>query len=261
MSFPLKTNPDGTENTDYVDLLQVSTAPENQTYALVAFQSPENILKQKDMYFMDEFVKEYGFRKNVESFSIFMSYIAAKYNLKPEALNKDFVEFINDDKDELMSELSIERDYKEFLQDNENSLTTIFENENDFQTTVQSIKVMCVTDDQFSQEFIDFRNNVEEHPTVTLGTLPVGVWNHWDPTDTITQYAEEQANFLFKKNIEKEEARKRRFELNTKNKIKAMITENKQNAAKTGNKLIQDLDENGLLVKKASGGTVFPQRI
>ena len=58
-------NPDGSENTKYVDLLEEDKPISGQKFVCVSFVSPENILKQKNHFFFQEFLKHYDFTKSV----------------------------------------------------------------------------------------------------------------------------------------------------------------------------------------------------
>ena len=46
----LKTNPDGSENAKYVDLLDEDRPMAGQKFACLSFISPEHVLKQKDLF-------------------------------------------------------------------------------------------------------------------------------------------------------------------------------------------------------------------
>ena len=72
---------DGKENPKYVDLLEVDKAIAGQTYVCVSFVSPETILKQKNIFFFEEFLKTWQFDKTMEKFIQFVNYISFKYNL------------------------------------------------------------------------------------------------------------------------------------------------------------------------------------
>ena len=52
----LKHNADGTENAKYIDLLDEDKAIAGQKFACLSFISPEHILKQKEMYFFENFI-------------------------------------------------------------------------------------------------------------------------------------------------------------------------------------------------------------
>ena len=50
---------DGSENPKYIDLLEEDKPIAGQKFACVSFVSPENILKQKNVYLFEEFLKHF----------------------------------------------------------------------------------------------------------------------------------------------------------------------------------------------------------
>ena len=73
-------NPDGSENTKYVDLLEEDKPISGQKFVCVSFVSPDNILKQKNHFFFQEFLKHYDFAKSVEKFTQFLNFLSYKFN-------------------------------------------------------------------------------------------------------------------------------------------------------------------------------------
>ena len=70
------------ENTKYVDLLDEDKAIAGQKFVCLSFLSPEKILKQKDLYFFNEFIKQWDFSKSMEKTTQFLSFLAYKYNFR-----------------------------------------------------------------------------------------------------------------------------------------------------------------------------------
>ena len=58
-NFTRKVNKDGTPNSKYIDLLDEDKPISGQKFVCVSFVSPENILKQKQHYFFQEFLKDF----------------------------------------------------------------------------------------------------------------------------------------------------------------------------------------------------------
>ena len=71
-----KLNPDGTENPTYVDLLDEDKPISGQKFVCVSFVSPENILKQKNNFLFEQFLKHFDFSKSVEKFRQFLSFVS-----------------------------------------------------------------------------------------------------------------------------------------------------------------------------------------
>ena len=87
-------NPDGSDNTKYVDLLEEDKPIAGQKFACISFVSPETILKKKELYFFEEFLKHWDFTKSTQKFTQFLNYISFKYNMDFDNTMKDFEEFV-----------------------------------------------------------------------------------------------------------------------------------------------------------------------
>ena len=66
-----KLNNDGIPNAKYIDLLDEDKPISGQKFVCVSFVSPEKILKQKEHYFFQEFLKDFDMTKSVEKFTQF----------------------------------------------------------------------------------------------------------------------------------------------------------------------------------------------
>ena len=62
-AFPKKDDP------TYVDLLEEDKPISGQKFVCVSFVSPETILKQKNIFFFEQFLKHYDLSKSVERFT------------------------------------------------------------------------------------------------------------------------------------------------------------------------------------------------
>ena len=107
-AFPKKDDP------KYVDLLEEDKPISGQKFVCVSFVSPENILKQKNMYYFEEFLKHYDLSKSVERFTQFMNFISYKYSIDFETIMSDFQEFLKSQKEELQ-EGKLEDESKDFV--------------------------------------------------------------------------------------------------------------------------------------------------
>ena len=77
----LKHNPDGTENAKYIDLLDEDKGIAGQKFVCLSFISPEEILKQKEKYFFEKFLKNWDFSKSMEKFTQFLNFVSFKYTI------------------------------------------------------------------------------------------------------------------------------------------------------------------------------------
>jgi hypothetical protein len=86
-------------NPKYVDLLEEDKPISNQKFVCVSFVSPEKIIKQKELYFFEEFLKKWEFNKSMEKFVQFLNFLSYKYNLSFEDATNDFKDFVKEEKE------------------------------------------------------------------------------------------------------------------------------------------------------------------
>ena len=245
----LKQNADGTDNAKYIDLLDEDKSIAGQKFACLSFISPEHILKQKDMFLFEEFIKNWDFSKSMEKFSQFLNFVSFKYHLDFDKLTKDFQEFTKDEKDKLIA-TRIEDDYKNFLDEHEDRLEKEFGENNNFQTSIRGIKVRGVFPTQQEAELRCkmLRQNDPNHD-VYVG--PIGVWVPFHPEAYKTgrvEYMEETLNELMSEKKKNEEKAKDAFDQRIKETKQRAIEENIEKATASGNKLSQTINEDGELV-------------
>lgn len=237
------------KNTKYVDLLDEDETIAGQKFACLSFISPENIIKNKELFFFEEFLKEFDFKKSIEKFTQFISFISYKYNIELNSLNNDLQEFIKEEKNNLFM-TTIEDDYKTFLDNNEDQLNKNYNKKHSFQTNTRGIKVRGVFP---TQEEAEIRCKIlrEQDPNHDIYVGPVGVWMPFNPEAYKTgkvEYIEKELNALMNEKKKNEEISKREFEKRLKETKKKAIAENMEKASKEGNKLMQSIDEDGNLI-------------
>jgi hypothetical protein len=248
-SFEKKLNTDGTKNTKYVDLCDEDPPIAGQKFACMSFVSPDKILKKREVYLFNQFIKNWEFSKSMERYFEFIHFIAYKYNLKVETLINDFNEFVKEETDKLKKS-GIEDDYKNFLDKQEDKLNETFNREHAFQTSVRGLKIRGVysTQDEAEERCKKMR---EHDPNHDIYVGPVGVWVPWDPDAYKTgrvEHLEEELNALHKEKLKNEEMAKKEFEERVRETKKKAIMENIEKANKSGNVLTQTMDAEGNLV-------------
>ena len=249
INFELKTDKDGNPNPKYVDLLEEDRPISGQKFVCISFVSPENILKQKQNYYFDKFIRQWDFNKAVEKYNQFLNFIAYKYEISFDSLTVDLQEFLKDEKDNLIN-TSIEDDYKSYIDKNEENLENEFNSQFNFQTSTRGIKVRGVFSTQEEAELrCKLLREVDPNHDVYVG--PVGMWMPWEPEAYKTgrvEYMEEELNRLMKEKNSNEEKAKMEFEKRIKDAKKKAIADNIKLASETGNKLTQNIDEDGNLI-------------
>ena len=248
-AFEKQKNPDGTKNTKYVDLLDEDKPISGQKFACISFVSPENILKQKNMFFFERFLKQWDFSKCIKKTTQFLNFISYKYNLNFDNIVKDFEEFVESEKNNLI-ETTIEDEWATFMDHKEEELQSEFNTLNNFQTCVRGLKVRGVYSTQEEAEFrCKMLREVDPYHNVYVG--PVGVWMPWEPDAYKTgrvEYLEEELNQLMKEKQNNDIYAKQQFDKRVMNSKKDAINKNIKLAKNTGNKLTQNIDDDGNLI-------------
>jgi hypothetical protein len=247
--FERRQQKDGSSNPKYVDLLDVDKPIAGQNFGCFSFLSPEKILKQREMFYFEEFLKQWEMNKSMEKFHQFLNFLSFKYKLQFEEVIKDFEAFVKEERDTIVNS-SIEDDYKTFLDKEEDELEKKFNTKYNFQTSVRGFKSRG---NFSSQEEAELRAKLlrEIDPSFDIFVGPVGTWLPWEPEAYKTgrvEYMEEELNQLAHEKKKNEEVAKTAFEQRVKETKQKAIDENKKNAEKHGNVLTQDIDEEGNLV-------------
>lgn len=239
---------DGKENPKYVDLLEEDKPIANQKYVCVSFVSPEKILKDKQVFYFEKFLKEWEFSKTVEKYRQFMSFLSYKYSLSFDALSSDLDEFVTEEKDNIRNS-NIEDDFKTFVDNSEEALQNAFDKNHQFHTSVRSVKIRGVYPTQEEAELrCKMLREIDSHHDVYVG--PVGMWMPWEPEAYKTgrvEYLEDELNQLMHEKAKNEKRDKEAFEKRVREAKETAIKENVKIAQESGNKLTQNIDENGNL--------------
>ena len=109
--FEQRKLPDGNENPKYIDLLEEDKPISGQKFVCLSFLSPEKILKNKNIFYFEKFLKYFDFSKSVQKFTNFLNFLSYKYDVEFDDVMKDFNEYLSSEKSKL-EEKSIDDDYE-----------------------------------------------------------------------------------------------------------------------------------------------------
>ena len=239
----------GKPNAKYVDLLEEDKGIAGQKFVCVSFCSPEKILKEKQLFFFEQFLKKWEFNKSMEKFIQFLNFISFKYNVSFEDVSNDFKDFVKEE-NETLSKVNMDDDYKTFIDNNEEELQKKFDLAHNFQTSTRGLKIRGSYPTQEEAEMrCKLLREVDPNHDVYVG--PVGLWMPWDPEAYKTgrvEYMEEELNQLMHEKSKNESNAKVAFDQRLKESKQKAIEENIKAAEKSGNILTQTIDEQGNLV-------------
>ena len=242
-------NTDGSPNKIYVDMLEEDKPIAGQKFTCVSFVSPEQIIKNRELYNFKSFLKQWDMNKSLEKFNHFLSFLSYKYSLNFDTLSKDLQDFCKDERDKLFA-TTLEDDFKNYLDINESMLEEGFTKEHGFQTSVRGLKVRGSYPTQEEAELrCKMLREVDPNHDVYVG--PVGLWMPFHPESYKTgrvEYMEDELNQLMHEKNKNESSAKVEFDKRVRAAKEKAMEENKKKALETGNLLTQTIDENGNLI-------------
>ena len=247
--FERKNLVSGKENPKYIDLCDEDPPIAGQKFACMSFVSPEKILKKREIFMFEQFLKQWEFAKCMEKSTDFVNFLSYKYNLKIDTVMADFTEYVKEEETKLKAS-SLDDDFKNFMDKNEDRLSEQFQRAHAFQTSVRGIKLRGVfpTQDEAEMKCKKIR---ESDPNHDIFVGPIGIWIPWDPDAYKTgriEFMEEELNQLHHEKLKNETKAKDEFERRIKETKQKAIKENIELAKKSGNVLTQTLNEDGQLI-------------
>ena len=233
----------------FADLLDVDPEIAQQKFACVSFISPEKILKDKNEFLFQEFLKKWDFINSINKFSQFINFVSYKYSINNDNLNNDFKDFVNEEKEKLNS-ISVSDEFKTFLDHNEDKLEREFNLQNDFQTSTRGLKIRgCYPTLEEAELRCKMIRDIDSNHDVYVG--PIGTWMPWEPESYKTgrvEHLEPELNRLMHEKVKNDESAKLNFNNRVKQAKQKAIEDNVKKAVDSNNTLTQRLDKEGNLV-------------
>lgn len=236
-------------STKYVDLLNEDKSISGQKFVCLSFLSPEEHIKNKELFFFEKYLKNFEVRKSIEKFNNFLNFISYKYSLDPNKILTELDDFLLEEKDKLFL-TTLEDDYKTFLDNSEEELLKEYNKINEFQTNTRGVKVRGSFETQEEAE-LKCKMLREEDPDHDVYVGHVGKWLPFHPDAYKTgkvEYLEKELNQLMAEKKKNDEVSKEKFKQRVKESKEKAIDENIEKANKHGNRLMQSIDEEGNLV-------------
>lgn len=233
----------------YVDLLDEDQPIAGQKFVCLSFISPEKVLKDKKLFFFEQFIKQYDMYKSLEKFTQFLNFIAYKYKVPFDKLQVDLEDFAKSESGNLFN-ISLDAEYKTYIDNNEDKLEEKFNKDNKFHTSTRGLKVRgCFPSEQEAEMRCKILREMDPNHDIMVG--PVGMWVPWHPDAYKTgrvEYLEEELNELMNEKQKNEKSAKQEFDKRIKEAKKQAMEDNIQKAKESGNVLTQTLNKDGELV-------------
>jgi hypothetical protein len=216
------------------DFLEEDAEITGQKFCLLSFLSPEKVLKDKNLFMFERFLKIYEFQSRTSNLEKYlmntMRDINAKLDAEADALDaKDlsgaadicrksrirvdttmdsFHTFVKENEKDL-KESKLKDLFDDYMYANKTKLEDEFYAKNEFRTTVRGLKVRGVYASQ--AEAVARSKKLQRQDTLhNIFVGEIGKWLPWDPEPSEVseqEYAEDQLNTLMKKYKENEESR------------------------------------------------------
>jgi hypothetical protein len=215
-----------TQQEDYLDQ---DPPIRGQRYVCLSFVSPEDVIKSKEVYFMERFMSSIS-----SDMTELWNTMRAVYKE-----NTDFVESLNkigEKHEHMFDATKLDDAFKTYKALHSEDLETEYLEKNSFHTTIRGLKVRGSYETQKEAEIraqvIKRKDNVHN-----VFIAEVGCWCPWSPyPDEITnqEYAESSLNTLMKSYVQNQED-KEEFYLQRKDKLRDGVMEtNKMKKALAG---------------------------
>uniref|UniRef100_A0A6C0J5S1 Uncharacterized protein n=1 Tax=viral metagenome TaxID=1070528 RepID=A0A6C0J5S1_9ZZZZ len=217
------------EDGERVDYLDEDPEVPTQKYCIISFISPEKVIKQKDHFMFEEFIKWMDYDWKIKGLEHFMSFLSKKYSLKIDDLLKDAEEFAKVRSKEI-KETDVKEQFQVFLLKNEKDLQERFDNSVEFKTNMRGVKVRrCFASVEETQMFAKILQR--RYPKDNLYIGKVGAWLPWDPSEHLmpeVEYAEQELNELMRRYKENEANKEMFFAEQRDESIKKQKAENEK---------------------------------
>ena len=206
-----------------------------QRFCLLSFLSPEKVLARKDVYFFEQFLKNYEITWKTKNLEKFLAKQVMDFNAKlDEEANRlmasdlsgaadicrqsriridgvleSYQAFVKENAKDI-TYTTIKDSYEDYLYANNKRLEDEFHAKNDFQTTMRGVKIRGSYGSQ-EEATARAKKLQRQDPIHNIYVAEVGKWLAWDPSPNDVQeqeYAEDQLNDLmraYKKNEEDRE--------------------------------------------------------
>jgi hypothetical protein len=221
-------------------------------YVVCAFLSPRNQIKQKEMFYFEKFVEKYPFHKAAQFMYNGMSFLGMRYGIKQTDIDAHFNEILAIE-DENMCQFGVEYEYEKFTETFKEELEEEFVRRFGFQPTCESIKVLdAFESEQKAWEMIEKSRNYLESRHLKIFTGPVGEWMVFDPSDKNVEdkrYNNQEVAKIMRQVNLNGETKVDYFNKRMKARTRAAYLKNLEIAAKTGQEVTMEVDEEGNITK------------
>jgi hypothetical protein len=177
-------------STKQEDYLDEDKPIRGQNYALISFLSPEDVLKEKEVYYFSKFLDKFG-----KDMKTLLDSLENKY---PDSA--DLVKTIKSNHEYIFNSDELDEQYKFFKSVNSADIESEYHKKNNFKTSMRGVKIRGVFDTiEEAKKRSEFVKKFDSKFDIYI--CQVGCWIPWspNPNDLAEQeYSESQLNTLMK---------------------------------------------------------------
>ena len=195
------------------DFLEADDQIRGQNFVCLSFVSPESVIKNKDLFKMQDFLRHLVKNNNIN-------------------LSEDYIN-------------NLDEKYKDYLYTREETLEKEFYENNDFRTTIRGLKVRGVYD-TVKEANMRAQKLQKKDKNFNVYVGQVGYWLPWDPEPHQVgeqEYFESDLNQLVKKYKENQEAKETHFRENVEYVKEQAAKEVEKKKAESANKVEEALKQ------------------
>lgn len=227
-------------DTKTCDFLEQDAALRGQNYVCLSFLSPEDVLKQKEVFLFNKFINTFA-----NDMSDFFTTMAEKYENDIGVC--DMLKGLRQKYDYVFGSDELQNAYNFFKSSNSAKLEGEYLEKNSFQTSIRGIKIRGTY-----ETFPEAKKRAEMikkfDPNFDVFVAQVGCWCPWSPNPEDIQqveYSETELNTLMKKYKENQEKKDELYRLRKDDMVQSVKLHNEQVGSVT---VVEDTEDNKLAV-------------
>lgn len=243
------------EGDGYVDLLSDEYDHiEGQNYVVTSFLAPEHAVRRREEWLYEQFINWNEFSTGFKVCADFADFVAAKYELDGEAVQKDFDDFMETEKARLR-DADVSTKFALFCKNNHAGLMEEYHKLNGRETSVRATLVLGVTSTKEEARALvaEAVSSHENHLDIHVG--PVGQWLLWNPDGLVKrEYLDAEVNELMAGREATAARQKTAFERRKAAQIETAAEKNRANVAKYGGKTTMEVGPDGRAINTTRRG-------
>lgn len=231
---------------DKVDFLEVDPEIPGQKYVCLSFISPEDVIRNKDTFFVQKFLDSYVAKLKIDCLEKFLveqiPLLNQKYdvNITVQDVLPQLENYVKEHNLTFREE-NVQDEYDNYLLKNRKTLEEKYHEDNNFRTTMRGLKVRgtysTAQEAQMRAKMIQKRD-----PSFNVFVGQVGYWLPWNPEASEIEdqeYAEKELNDLMKNYKENEMKKKELFEAEKRRSMQEALRANRARQDKENKETIQ----------------------